>query len=436
LGFGVAFHSLRTENVQFGCGIERLEAVGEAAGKTDVIPILDEDECIIAATVQKAVQAVGGPSPFIHPIKDLLRTELCDDVHYFLRYRPIHVHAMGALVRGGVRNGYLGGRQRQDQKIRIGSGIHSGQNRKPVNAHSEVEISSPRIRNRYGGYNTYVRALEGLEGKVGSPVRILVTWTAYWARFAWLDPKPFWVTVHGKEIGLRSSWWFRWMQAHVYLRSLGVIAISDYTRTQLLKAYPQIASKVVVVRHGLADAALPTRKKHGTVIRILSIGQWIPRKGFDVLIEAVMRLSSEIDLRLDILTDSVTPNLPTGVIHVHRSVSDAEKLQFLADADLFVLANRHVGPDFEGFGYVVLEAMHAGLPCIVGQDGGPAELIRHGLDGLVVDAASVEALVDALRTLCLDSDLRQRMGASARGRASDEFSESAFQNRMLEVLGT
>jgi glycosyltransferase involved in cell wall biosynthesis len=265
-------------------------------------------------------------------------------------------------------------------------------------------------------------------------VRILITWTVYWARFAWLNPKPFWVTVHGKEIGLRSAWWFRWMQAHVYSQSRGVIAISEYTRTALLNTFPDLTAKVFVVHHGLPEVKMPPRRSQEYVIRILSIGQWIPRKGFDVLIEAVTRLSIEIDLRLDILTDSATTDVSTDVIHVHRSVSDEEKLQFLADADLFVLANRHVGPDFEGFGYVVLEAMYAGLPCIVGRSGGPAELIRHGQDGIVVDAASVEALTKALRTLCLDTDLRQRMGASAKARAAEEFSESAFQKQMLEVL--
>jgi phosphatidylinositol alpha-1,6-mannosyltransferase len=167
---------------------------------------------------------------------------------------------------------------------------------------------------------------------------------------------------------------------------------------------------------------------------VLGISRLVPRKGFDVLIDAVNRLSDRVNLRLDILTDGVKPEWESERVRIHPSVTEEEKSRYFAEATVFVLANRHIGSDFEGFGYVVLEAMAHGLPCVVGRAGGPAELIRHGQDGFVVDADSVDELCSALETLCADAGLRDRMGRSARQHANDRFSEEAFQNRMLEVL--
>lgn len=265
-------------------------------------------------------------------------------------------------------------------------------------------------------------------------MRIHITWTAYWANLGFLSTRPYWVTVHGKEIGLRSSWLFKQMQRLVYLRAKGIISISEYTRAELVRTFPEMEYKVRMIHHGLTCDDRPPRMMTGSVIRILSIGQWIPRKGFDVLIDAVNRLSDRVDLRLDILTDGVKPEWESERVQIHPSVTEDEKSRYFAEASFFVLANRHIGSDFEGFGYVVLEAMAHALPCVVGRDGGPAELIRHGQDGFVVDADSVDELCSALETLCADAGLRDRMGRSAKQHANDRFSEGAFQNRMLEVL--
>lgn len=61
------------------------------------------------------------------------------------------------------------------------------------------------------------------------------------------------------------------------------------------------------------------------------------------------------------------------------------------------------------FGNAVLEAMASGLPAIVTDRGGPAELVRHELDGLVVDTERPEALAHAMARLAKDSGLRIRL---------------------------
>ena len=73
---------------------------------------------------------------------------------------------------------------------------------------------------------------------------------------------------------------------------------------------------------------------------------------------------------------------------------------------------------YEGFAYVLLEALHAGLPIVATPVGGTAESVLPGENGIIVPHHPVEPLVTALRQLGLDAELRHKMGQAARERAS------------------
>lgn len=227
------------------------------------------------------------------------------------------------------------------------------------------------------------------------------------------------------------------MQSTVYHRASGIIAISKYTAIELLRQFPMVdRGKIHVIYHGLPVIAYPKKSQTSPGIRIISIGQWIDRKGFDLLIDSVRRLTESMDLSLDIVTDSKAPTLTDSNIRIHIDIDEDSKKQLLANADVFVLANRHIGTDFEGLGYVILEAMQAGLPCIVGQNGGPAELIRDGVDGFVVDPESNVSLDQAICTLSNDANLRATFGKSAKTRALSQFSEVYAHERIIAYLST
>jgi glycosyltransferase involved in cell wall biosynthesis len=84
-----------------------------------------------------------------------------------------------------------------------------------------------------------------------------------------------------------------------------------------------------------------------------------------------------------------------------------------ASADLFVFPSRT-----DTFGNAVLEAMAAGVTPVVAREGGPAEQVRHGETGLIVDFDRPEALPDALQALLAHPQLLRRMGAAGRSHAS------------------
>ena len=82
------------------------------------------------------------------------------------------------------------------------------------------------------------------------------------------------------------------------------------------------------------------------------------------------------------------------------------------------------------FGNVVLEAHAAGLPVIVTDLGGPAEIVRRYESGIIVEHAQPQALADAMETIMLDADLRGEL-RSARGLRN--AAESKWEN-VLEAF--
>jgi glycosyltransferase involved in cell wall biosynthesis len=87
----------------------------------------------------------------------------------------------------------------------------------------------------------------------------------------------------------------------------------------------------------------------------------------------------------------------------------------------------------EGFGLTVVEGMAAGLPVVAPDAGGPAEIIRHDVDGLLVPPGDTVALADALRRLAADPTTRRRLGDAARSRAGD-FTPEHSAARLVDAL--
>ena len=172
------------------------------------------------------------------------------------------------------------------------------------------------------------------------------------------------------------------------------------------------------------DRAPPSTGSGGPGVELLSVGAIVPRKGFDLLVEALARLT-DLPWRLTIAGDRERDSGATALLDaavarhgLHDrisspgAVSSDELAALYARADLFVLASH-----FEGYGMAYAEALAHGLP-IVGTTGGAIPGTVPASAGRLVQPGDVEALGQALRdTIGSDGD-RRVLAAGARGNAA------------------
>src|SRR5262249_34710543 len=111
---------------------------------------------------------------------------------------------------------------------------------------------------------------------------------------------------------------------------------------------------------------------------------------------------------------SLLPTLPW--LRVLGVLDEGQKRDFFAGLDVFALPSR-----VESFGLVFLEAWANGLPNVAYRAGGAAEVIRDGVDGLLVRCGEVGALAEALARLVRDGTPRRRFGEAGRERVGREF---------------
>jgi len=112
-------------------------------------------------------------------------------------------------------------------------------------------------------------------------------------------------------------------------------------------------------------------------------------------------------------------------------VPDEELPAFYHLCDLFVLPASHRS---EAFGVVQIEAMAAGKPVVCTELGtGTSYVNVHGETGLVVPPRDPAALVDAIRRLLADPELRRRLGERGRERAVREFSAGVMADRVASL---
>ena len=102
-------------------------------------------------------------------------------------------------------------------------------------------------------------------------------------------------------------------------------------------------------------------------------------------------------------------------------------------ADLLLLPST-----VESFGLVALEAMACGVP-VVGYDGGGLpEVVRHGQDGMLAPLGDLERMIEMTLELLQTNGLRERMGKSARKRATETFPTekvvAVYENLYRRVL--
>ncbi|WP_206929170.1 glycosyltransferase family 4 protein [Roseococcus thiosulfatophilus] len=176
-------------------------------------------------------------------------------------------------------------------------------------------------------------------------------------------------------------------------------------------------ARVSVVEPG-TDPALRSKGSGGPGCRILAVGSIIPRKGHDVLLRALERLT-DLDWTLRIVGAAHDP------VHLHSLQALVEELglgarvAFLGGLDTASLEAEYAAADFfalathyEGYGMVVAEAQARGLPMALCTGGAVADLVAPG-SAILAPPGDFNSLSRGMRRPILDTTLRAQMADAA-----------------------
>jgi len=250
-----------------------------------------------------------------------------------------------------------------------------------------------------------------------------------------LSAAPYVVVAHGSEItGYARMPGSRSLARRVLRGAAAVVAAGSYPARAAADA-ARCALAGVVVPPGVdgerfhpVDAATraATRERFGLDpdrLLVLGVSRLVPRKGFDIVIEAMSALDAQLAIAGAGRDRARLERSARGGVTFLGRVPDADLPALYACADVFAMCcrDRWRGLEAEGFGIVFLEAAACGVPAVAGRSGGSHEAVAVGETGFVVPPRDVAAARSAISRLLADDELRARMGAEARARAAGAF---------------
>jgi len=199
--------------------------------------------------------------------------------------------------------------------------------------------------------------------------------------------------------------------------------------------------KIGLVYHGLDLAGMPPPPARASDNRgddpsrplvIASVGRAVPKKGYDILLDALARLPPDLAFEfhhvgggkeMRALKARARRLGLADRVHWHGMARRQEVVALLRRADLFVLASRIAGDgDRDGLPNALMEAQSQALACLASQLPGIAELIEDGRTGLLVPPEDPGALAAALARAMRDPVLRNALGVAGWERLRDRFS--------------
>jgi len=229
-----------------------------------------------------------------------------------------------------------------------------------------------------------------------------------------------------------------------------LIAASDAVKDE----YRQIgcdAGRIEVIYNGIDErflvapsAAEAQDERQPDRTRLIYVGRLCEEKGVLVLLKALAILAKnqqQSSFVLDVFGDgdeayvkelyrfSQSRHLDTFVTF-HGKVPQDELIRSYDRADIMLIPSIWKEP----FGLVVAEAMARGLPVITTNIGGPAEIVTHEIDGLLVEPNDAEALADAVLRLVSDHSLWTRMAEVSRLTVQQRFTSAANARKIEQHL--
>lgn len=333
--------------------------------------------------------------------------------------------SMFTLAREAVGLGYavelicFPGTIESDWEEAVGSRAHCIQSQAPLH---ESKLSENRLL-----WDAYLRSSQRHDRVVLFTYYLSVATVALRPWFALRGIKTV-LDLHDNLPGTKG-------RALLRVASLGlnnVVACSQYTAEQL-----NGTTTSVTAIHGPAEPLTPQVAVEGTARRVLIAGRIITEKRHDLVAQAVSSLNDGTVMVVRGSGDGSVHDNSKQVRHdgaalLGERFIDEGKVspeRVLDHTDVLVVAN-----GTEPMGRTVLEAQLSGIPVVVPNAGGSAELVEDGVTGLTFAAGDAQDLARALRVLADDPESAAAMIRQAKSSAEATVTPQHYARKYLAVL--
>ena len=228
----------------------------------------------------------------------------------------------------------------------------------------------------------------------------------------------------------------------------GIVVNSQFTHTSVKEALRRNV-EMVIAYPGLNVTGLGKDvgvRTAGDVINLLFVGYITSRKGVDILIKALEILikkkgmedlilhivgNTEIDkvFFMEMRKYSKEAHIDHHIIF-HGRINDRDIEVLYRTADIFVFPSR-----LESFGMVLAEAASFGMPIVTTNAGAIPDLIKDGVNGILVPPGDADGLADAVEKLARSPDLRAKFSQANR-KLAEEFQWERSLSKIATFLET
>lgn len=254
------------------------------------------------------------------------------------------------------------------------------------------------------------------------------------------------VHYHNKGVRTRQHRWLDNMLYRKFFKGLKVILLAESLYQDVAKYVDR--KDVLICPNGIPfdKGYEPATRRHNAVPRILFLSNLIESKGVLVLLDALKILkeqgyhfacdfvgSETAEISSVRFQQEVEARGLADLTVFHGKKYGAEKEAYLENADIFTLPSSN-----ETFGLVNLEAMQHKLPIVSTNEGGIPEVVRNGLNGLIVEVqdgkVQPKQLAEKIALLLNDETLRQEMGEAGYKLFREHYTVEKFESAITATL--
>ena len=227
------------------------------------------------------------------------------------------------------------------------------------------------------------------------------------------------------------------LQDDLFRHAAHVFTAGEFLRQNLINACGVEARCVTTVGNGVSPyylAHMPEKIADTFAHRLIFVGWDFGLKGGRDVLDAMPAIRAKHPkIELLIVGPDEAQKAQQGALAEQpgvRWVSGKVTLDHYRSADLFVLPSLR-----DSYGFVFLEAMSQGLPCIGADINGMPEMIEHGKTGYIVARQSPEAIAQAVDDYYSNTAHKSTMAAAAMQRIRDHFTWDVVMGKINKVMG-